>query len=217
VVAVAINLLRGARDRLMLTIGLFGLLPLYYLARGGLVFNFYIVFAIPFFCLNIAVLLAPLCARIPSLAAAGLVVAFAGALVAGSWQAGTAQPLYSARSSQAGRSAIAWIKQALPAQSVIVADDSFWPDLRVPKPGERAFPNIHSHWKVGGDPEVREGIFHNDWRTVDYLIMTPGLAKTFAESNNTVALEALQHAHRVRRWVAEGAEVELWQVDKPSS
>src|SRR5262245_32610043 len=43
-----------------LPVALLGLLPLYYLARGGLVFNFYIVFALPFFCLNLAALLAPL-------------------------------------------------------------------------------------------------------------------------------------------------------------
>jgi hypothetical protein len=32
-----------------------------------------------------------------------------------------------------------------------------------------------------------------------------------------VALEALQHAHLIQRWVADGAEVELWQVDKSSA
>jgi signal transduction histidine kinase len=58
--ATALNLLRGIRNRQVLAVALLGLFPLYYLARGGLVFNFYIVFAIPFFCLNIAVLLAPL-------------------------------------------------------------------------------------------------------------------------------------------------------------
>jgi hypothetical protein len=216
VAATGLNLLRGIRNRQALAVALFGLLPLYYLGRGGLVFNFYIVFAIPFLCLNVAALLALLCARIPAWAAGGLVAAIVGGLAMSYWQAGTAQPLYTNRSSEAGRAAIAWIRQALPAQSAIIADDSFWPDLRQPKPSERAFPNIHSHWKVASDPEVREGMFHNDWRTVDYLIMTPELAKTFAESNNSLALAALEHAHRIQRWAADGAEVELWQVDKLS-
>jgi hypothetical protein len=216
-VATVLNLLRGIRNRQVLAVALLGLFPLYYLARGGLVFNFYIVFAIPFFCLNIAALLAPLWARIPGWTGALVVATIAGALVVTYWQAGTTQPLYTNRSSEAGRAAIAWIRQSLPAQSVIVADDSFWPDLREPKLGAPAFPNIHSHWKIGSDPEVREGIFHNDWHSVDYLIMTPGLAKTFAEANNQVALEALQHAHLIQRWVADGAEVELWQVDKASA
>jgi hypothetical protein len=193
------------------------LFPLYYLARGGLVFNFYIVFAIPFLCLNIAMLLAPLGARAPAWAGAAVVAIVAGALVVTYIQVGTLQPLYTIRSSEAGRAAIAWVRQSLPVQSAIVADDSFWPDLREPKPGQPAFPNVHSHWKVGSDPEVREGIFHNDWRRVDYLIMTPELAKTFAVSNNHLALEALQHAHLVQRWEADGTQVELWQVDKSTA
>ena len=179
--ATALNLLRGIRDRQALAVALLGLFPLYYLARGGLVFNFYILFAIPFFCLNIAAAARATLGRMPGWAGAVVVATIAGALVVTYWQAGIAQPLYATRSSQAGRAAIAWIRQSLPAQSVIVADDSFWPDLREPKPGAPAFPNIHSHWKVGSDPEVGEGIFHNDWHSVDYLIMTPGLAKTFAE------------------------------------
>jgi 4-amino-4-deoxy-L-arabinose transferase-like glycosyltransferase len=213
-IAIMLNLLRGIRNRQTLAVALLGLLPLYYLARGGLVFNFYIVFAIPFLCLNIAALLAPICARIPGWAGAAAVALIAGALVVTYWQAGML-PLYTNRSSAAGRAAITWIRQSLPAQSVIVADDSFWPDLREPKPGAPAFPNVHSHWKVASDPEVREGIFHNDWHSVDYLIVTPGLAQTFAADNNRVALEALQHASLIQRWVADGAEVELWQVEKP--
>jgi hypothetical protein len=215
IAAIGLNLLRGIRNRQALAVALLGLFPLYYLGRGGLVFNFYIVFAIPFFCLNIAALLGTLNARIPAWVEGATAAAIVGGLAVSYWQAGIAQPLYTMPSSEAGRSAIAWIKQELPPQSVIIADDSFWPDLRKPSPGEPAFPNIHSHWKVASDPAVREGIFHNDWHTVDYLIMTPELAKTFADSNNQVALAALQHAHRIRRWSAAGAEVELWQVDKP--
>jgi len=215
--AIVLNLLRGIRNRQILAVALLGLFPLYYLARGGLVFNFYVVFAIPFVCLNIAALLASICARIPGWAGAVVVATIVGALVVTYVQAGMALPLYTNRSSEAGRAAIAWIRQSLPAQSVIVADDSFWPDLREPKLGAPAFPNVHSHWKVGSDPEVREGIFHNDWHSVDYLIMTPGLAKTFADANNQVALAALQHAHVIQRWVADDAEIELWQVDKPNA
>ncbi len=213
VIAVALNLLRGARDRLMLTVGLFGLLPLYYLARGGLVFNFYILFAIPFLCLNIAALLNPLFARLPARASAALVVVLVGALAANYWREGTIQPLYASRSSQAGHAAIAWIRANVPSHSMIVADDAFWPDLRAPGANDPAFPNVHSHWKVGQDPEVAEDIFAGDWRRVDYLIMTPGLEKNFIGAKYPIALEAFEHAHPIRRWAADGVSVELWKVD----
>ena len=214
--AIAINLLRGLRDRIALVVGLLGLLSLYYLARGGLVFNFYILFALPFFALNIASLVALLFGRMKRWpwATAAIVLAIIAGLAASWWSSGQAQPLYAAGSSQAGHAAIAWIQEHVPPHSGIIADDAFWPDLHEPIPGQPAFPNMHSHWKVGQDPEIGEGVFHNDWRTVDYLILTPGLENNFVGVAYPVALNALRHAHPIQRWVADGTQVELWQVDK---
>lgn len=219
VAAVAINLLRGLRDRMALVVGALGLLALYYLARGGLVFNFYILFALPFFALNIASLAALLFGRMKRWpwATAAIVVATIGGLASGWWSSGQAQPLYAARSSQAGHAVIAWIREHVPSQSTIIADDAFWPDLRDPPLGQPAFPNLHSHWKVGQDPEIGEGVFHNDWRTVDYLIMTPGLENNFVGVTYPVALSALRHARPIQRWEIDGTRVELWQVDKAAA
>lgn len=214
VAATALNLLRGIRNRSLVTVALLGLLPLYYLGRGGLVFNFYILLAIPFFCLNIAALLAPLFQRLPGWAAAGLALAIVGTLMTIYWQNDRIQPLYTVHASQAGHAAVVWIKQHLPERSVIVADDAFWPDLREPLPGERGFPDIHSHWKVGADPEVAIGELGNDWRSIDYLIMTPGLEQNFAGVPYPLALEAFRNAHPIRRWATDGVVVELWRVDK---
>src|SRR6266542_2232826 len=144
-------------------------------------------------------------------------MAIVGALLLNWWSIGMLDPLYRARSGQAGHAAITWIRANLPPDSMIIADDAFWPDLRVPPSGEPVFPNIHSHWKVGQDPEIGDGVFHNDWRTVDYLIMTPGLERNFSGTTYPVALEALRHAHPIQRWTAERTTVELWQVDKTAA
>jgi hypothetical protein len=216
VAATLANLIRGLRDRIALVVSLLGLLPLYYLARGGLVFNFYILFAIPFFALNIGSLAAVAFGRLKChpWATAGAVAVLVGALAVLWWTTGAVQPLYAARSGQAGHAAIGWIRANLPPDSRIVADDAFWPDLRMPPKGEPAFPNVHSHWKVGQDPEVGDGVFENDWRNVDYLIMTPGLEHNFADTKYSVARDAFQHAYPLRRWEVDGARVELWRVDK---
>jgi endo-1,4-beta-D-glucanase Y len=68
-------------------------------------------------------------------------------------------------------------------------------------------------------------VFNEDWRTVDYLIITPDLVQDFADAHNTVALEALRNAHLVKRWTVETAAgslhpqqtLELWKVDHPGS
>lgn len=213
--ATLLNLLRGLRDRRALAAGLLGLMPFLYLARGGIVFNFYVLFAIPFLCLNLGVLAAPLLRRLPSRFGAALATVVAVSLVTGYWQTGRAETLYLQQPGLAGREAIGWIKHHIAPESMIIADDDFWTDLREPSEDGPAFPNVHSHWKVASDPAIRGGVFNDDWRMVDYLIMTPGLEDTFRDAGNTVALDALRNAHLVRRWSVDGATVELWKVDKP--
>lgn len=212
--ASAVNLARGLRDRRLLIAGLLGLLPLFYLGRGGVVFDFYVLFAIPFFCLNLALLLEPLLVRLaprlamPAVALAGLL------LVAGYGLSGQLRGLYAEQPGRSSRAAIDWITANLPPESTIVVRDGFWTELREPGRGLPAFSGVHSHWKVAADPAVRGGVFKDDWRTIDYILLTPGLEQDFRSTGNTLALEALAQAHPVRRWVADGAEVALYKVDK---
>ncbi|MFN8458078.1 MAG: glycosyl hydrolase family 8, partial [Anaerolineae bacterium] len=221
-VAIGINLLLGFRNRRLLATGLLGALPLVYLGRGDLVLNYYILFAIPFLCLNLAALVAPILNRLPVVIAAGLVMLGLGLLARSYWQTGALPLLYEERPDIAGRQATTWLKENIPAQSLIIGRDNLWTDLHEPGRGGPAFTNFHSHWKVALDPEIRNGVFRNDWRTVDYLLIDPDLAKDFKASGNTVALQALENAHLVKRWAAErGNEdlhpqqiMELWKVDK---
>ncbi len=85
----------GRRQRSgALAVGLLALLPLAYLARGGIVFDFYVLDALPFLCLNIAVALSWMLRTLPTLAEPATAVVAASALLAGYAQAGTIEPLY---------------------------------------------------------------------------------------------------------------------------
>lgn len=218
-VATGGNLIRGLlrRDRRAFTAGLLGLFPLYYLGRGGVVLEFYILFAIPFLCLNLALLCDALLSCLPRRVGGTLALVAAVLLVGGYCWAGTLQPLYTQRPGDAARESVAWIKANLPADSLIVSHDDPWTDLREPGLGGPAFPNVHNHWKVGADPAIRDAIFHNDWQTVDYVLMLPGIEGLLRETNNTVTLGALEHAHLVQRWSTDGDTIELWKVDKPGA
>jgi endo-1,4-beta-D-glucanase Y/4-amino-4-deoxy-L-arabinose transferase-like glycosyltransferase len=214
-VATLINLLFSLRNRALIAAWLLGGLPLLYLARGGLTYNFYVIFIIPFFCLNLAILANLVFARVPRIVAAGTVAVIVAVLGITYTVSGTAQPLYTEQPSQSGKVAIAWIKDNVDPQSMIIADDAFLPELRFGRSQGESFPNVHSHWKVGGDPEVWDGILGNDWRKVDYLIMTPGLETTFANQHqNSLALDAYRNADLITYWEADSARIELWKVDK---
>jgi hypothetical protein len=44
-----------------------------------------------------------------------------------------------------------------------------WPTLHGIEP---TYPFAHSRWKASADPEVRDELFEQDWRNVDYIVMS---------------------------------------------
>ena len=173
-----------------------GVLPLYYLARGGIVFDFYVLAVIPFLCLNLASP-SPRCCAVCRRAGRGAwsVVALAVLLLGQLLDGRLAEPLYTER--PAGRPSgrpSPGSSEHLPAQSRIVMYDIAWIELHERRPRRPRLPRAHSHWKVALDPAIRSGVFQDDWRTVDYLLMTPSLPQAFQDTGNTVADQALQNA-----------------------
>ena len=215
--AVAICLLRGIRARRALAAGLLGPPPALLPRPRGLVFDFYVLAVVPFLCLCVGVAVAPLLRRLPA-ALGGGVVGVASPLAARALLDGrlAAAPLRRPRRrGQPGGHRLG--REHLPAQSRIVMYDSPWVDLREPGPDGPAFPDAHSHWKVALDPAIRSGVFQDDWRTVDYLLMTSSLPQAFRDTGNTVADQALQNASLVKRWEADGETIELWKVNRPGA
>ncbi len=187
VAAVLLNAITGFRDRRVLAAALLGLFSMAYLVRGGIVFDFYIVFAIPFLAVNVGILLHRARTQwLAAVAAVGVAVAAAGAVATWS-NPGYARSLFEQRPASVHQQAVTWIKKNVPAESYIVARDDMWVDLREKGFGGPAFPNVHSHWKVASDPAVRDQIFGGDWRRIDYLILTPNLPTAFETTDNDLA------------------------------
>jgi 4-amino-4-deoxy-L-arabinose transferase-like glycosyltransferase len=221
-VAVLVNLARGIRSRRLLVTGVLGALPLLYLARGGLVYSFYIVAALPWLCLNLAAIIAPALARLPRPAhplrlSAALACTASVLLLGFYWRIGSLGPVYTERPAADAREAVAWVKGHVPPESTMIVNDNWWTDLREAGRNGPAFPNAHSHWKVAFETDVSQGVFHDDWRIVRYIFITAGTKHTFEVTNNAVAQEALRRSHLARVWGAGPEAIELWQVDAPTA
>jgi endo-1,4-beta-D-glucanase Y len=215
--AILANLVRGFRNRLALANGLLGLFPLIYLGRGGVVFDFYILFAIPFLALNLSSLLTSFHKRIYERRIAYWVAGLISVTALGYvFLSGPARPLYQDSQEDPLREAVAWMKRNTNRDSRIILSDNLWTDLREPGFGGPAFTNAHSHWKVASDPEVYNTIFHNDWRTVDYIILTSGMREVLNNTGNDLALQALENSTLLQRWGNENTFAEIWKVNKPS-
>lgn len=221
-VAVLANLVRGLRgDRRLVVAAALGLITIGYLARGGVVFSFYVVLLTPLLALNVALLFDALLRRLPRAAAFRLagsaVVLFLGV----AWWSGTIQPLYTEHPSDPARHAVAWMKAHVPADARIIGRDDLFPLLREPIDGP-AFPNYAVHWKVAHDPAVRAATFADNWSTVDYLVISDHLVDDFWGTEDRIAVAAQWNAHLVARWIAPAGNtavhapqyVEIWEADR---
>jgi len=221
VAAIVINAARGAARTRLLVVAEAGALPCLYLARGGVTFSFYIVLAIPFLALNLALALDLAFNRLSPARAMRLAGSLLILLLGTYWGSGTLQPLYVDRADRPRREAQAWIKAYLPATSVIVGGDDLLAYLREPQDGP-AFAGFQEHWKVANDPAVRQQLRH-EWTRIDYLVIDPHELADFYRTENWLALTALAHAHKVAAWTfvnnAAGPfhpdqHLEIWEVDR---
>lgn len=210
VVATGWNLFRRPRRRL---IGLMGLLSLLSVARGGVVLDFYILPILPLFALNVGLAVEDLAIRGRTPAVLPLAIVAAAAI---GWGNLSRQPdLFTLRMTTIQYQALTWLQDHVPTQAQIVVDDDLWVDLRGGQPGKPSFPGAHSHWKVANDPAVYKGLFDNNWHNIDYLVLTPGLDKIFAQEKDTLVYAAYSRSTPVARFNVGDAAVEIRRVDNP--
>ncbi|MGH2458836.1 MAG: hypothetical protein ACRDIY_08210, partial [Chloroflexota bacterium] len=114
----------------------------------------------------------------------------------------------------AQRQSADWVLQHLPRNSRIVIDDYMWTDLHDPANGSQGFPNAHWHWKVDLDPAIQIGVFHDDWRTIDYVVTTPQLLGDMRTGNLKLVTAAVQHSKPIAHFDTGGWPIDVRQVEK---
>ena len=109
---------------------------------------------------------------------------------------------------------LAWIRQNVPPSSLLVMDDDLWVDLHEPSGDGPIFRRAHSHWKVAQDPAVQVQALHNDWRQVDYLVMSDDLLNTFYEGNETLPLQIYANSKLVAAFADGDVQMQIRKVVK---
>lgn len=203
------NFFRGGhRHRL---VALLSLLALISIAHGNQVYEFYIIPLLPLLALNFGLALANIATMsglqgVPAMAAVGV--------VALGWINLSQQPnLFYLDINKIQRQAVTWIEEHVPSDAQIVVDDELWVDLRNGTEDHAGFPGTHSHWKVANDPAVHHDLFHDDWRSIDYLVMSPGLEKIYAQYPDKLPNQAYQRSTPVASFNYGDAVVEIRKVN----
>lgn len=211
--------------------GLITLLLWSFMARGGVVFDFYLLPLIPMLALSFGIILGMITrflgekvnnllkvntkfGRITQPALMLLCLISIVALIPPpSSGVGYGAPnvgsqvdpliLWDGTQADAQNEAVAWVEEHIPENSRIVTDMYMWPDLY-----SDGYKYVHYYWKLEADPAIQDGVFHNNWRNVDYLITTPQMLLDMQDENMTLVKALIENSSTVAAF-----DTGHWRID----
>lgn len=215
--ATAVNLIIGLsnrdRHRMTLVASLLSIAFVIYLIRGSVMIDFYVVPVLPFFALNVGLLLARLAQTPPRAIGATLATLIVIAMAVGFVAQSHDEYLVDQTRLQADQ--LAFIRKNVPANAMVLIDDDLWVDLHQPDGNEPVYPLANSHWKIAQDPAIKDKLLHDRWQNLDYLVLSNELHSVFVENNEQLALKAYNHSRLLARFEEGGVELEVRKVIKP--
>jgi len=179
----------------------------FYLARGSVILEFYVVPVLPFLAVNVGLLADEVLKRLPGPLALATLVAGLGALTAAFVV--RSYDHYTLDLTQLQIQQVEYIRQTIPADAVLLVDDDLWVDLHEPARGHPVYQNAHSHWKIANDPDIRDRLLKGDWRNIGYLVMSNKLDEEFKRqyTDDQLPVQALQHSDVI--WSLQKGDVHL--------
>jgi hypothetical protein len=100
---------------------------------------------------------------------------------------------------------VAWIRNNIPTTSKIVIDDDIWVALHEIEP---KFPLAHSHFKVAADPDIRDKVFNNDWKNIDYVVLSNKMRTALQLNGENWVLDGVNN-HGETVWKESRGDVSL--------
>lgn len=199
-----VALLRPDLRRPYLIAAALALIFSFYLIRGAVLLEFYILPLLPILALNIALaahfLLRPLPRPIASPVLVVLAVALGIYFTKGE-QIGTDAFTVTQTTLQAAQ--VAYVRAHIPTDAVIEIDDDLWVDLHDSGGGVYpVYPYADPHYKIAGDPAVRrkDGIVGSDWSRIQYVVASNqmlGVLRGDTTDYTHVALNAYLHSRQI--------------------
>ena len=218
--------------------GIMGVLALSlwaFLGRGGETLRYYLVPLLPLLALNVALVLGLVVGGLnmrckSRIGNRGPVVAGAIGFIAASLcligllvgysspdlqrgpdlQGGNLRLLWTGTQTVAQRQTVDWILSHVPSSSKVVVDDAIWLDLHA------THPYAQWHWRVDLDPAIQNGVFHDDWRNIDYIVVSAVVWQNAVANHLTLVSDALGHCTVVTRFDTGGWPIEICKVNKGS-
>ena len=221
-----IGMMDRSRNRGYLIVSLLAASYAFYVAKGSVLLEFYIVPLLPLLGMNIGMLasylLRPLRKAgpkaIPFAVEGAFAVVFMAILISPTggyvfnhdiYGKVVPHDLYKLPLTPMQAEQLAFIRKNIPPDAKIIMDDELWVDLHDVAP---YYKWAHSHWKASADPAVRDKLFGKNWQNIDYIVMSNQMLQAMelnnGDGNETWIIDALLH-HSERIWDLKRGGIEL--------
>ncbi len=173
-----------------------------FLIRGKLIIDFYIVPLIPFLALNIGIV-ANYFVKLISFnkRTVTIVLSLASIAAISYFLIKTRPEIYTKDETRAQINTINWIKTNISSSTNIIIDDSIYVDLHEKRfDGDPIFPRAEWASKIEMDPEVMNRTYRNDWKNVEYIILSHEILKQMKLSQNEFFIDSLKHSMEIQRF-----------------
>jgi hypothetical protein len=220
------------RQRLIGVMGVMTLSLYAFLGRGGEVIGFYLVPLLPLLALNVALVFGLAATKLKT-----FIDSLGGHAVIGrTIQLMTIAPcligilggyfspnlgfqsnhflLWNSDQTDAQVQAIEWVEEHVPPDSKVIIDCYMWTDLHDTGNFAKNYPFAHWYWKVDLDPAITKGVFHNNWRNIDYIVTTDQMVNDVPANHLLLMEQALVHSTLLAHFDTGGWPVEIRKVNK---
>ena len=221
-----VSVLAMKKQRLVGMMGVATLSLWAFLGRGGETYAFYLVPLVPLLALNVGLVLGLAINRFQTALAgsAGITITqtikivTVGLCLIGLLTAYTSGDLgfkdnsfllWDNTQADAQNQATQWIEKHLPLSSRMIIDESMWTDLY-----DSGYTFAHYYWHVEDDPAIRDNVFHNNWRNVDYIVTTPQMLTDMQSEHMILVETAMYHSTLIAYFDTGWWRVEIREVNK---
>jgi hypothetical protein len=236
-VATLFNLFIGLRDRKRhygeLVVSLLALSYAFYLVRGSVMLEFYVVPLIPFLAINMGMVVSRIVRVVPEGKRLWVLSGMARTILLGAFFTVLISPfgnyvlvrdqyhkivlhdLYKLPLTAMQQEQLAFIRAHISPNATVIMDDDLWIQLHDVRP---YYPYAVSHWNASGDPDVSNKLFHKNWQNIDYIVMSNKMLTSMQQNNSdgseNYILEALQHATPIWKMTRGDISLAVYQVQK---
>ena len=217
ILAACFGLVTAYWNRFLAGIALLILCFIVFFGRGGIVLFYYIIPIVALLAIGLGItagIAINLVSRWRFSLWGATAIVLAASILVGQQSIAANRTNFTADRTTPQQQAAEWIVQNVPTGSRIIMDSYPWVDLREPSFTDGKTFKADYYWPALSDPTILNGVLHNNWRNVDYLLISPNTTADASRSSIPLLSQAIQNSDQVANFTSGNWSVRIMRIRK---